>query len=240
VAGSSPPRRLGLTVLPEYGQKPALDLHIASRNQEWQYRCIGRLQPHHPAWFPVEPLESGIGILHQRDHDFGYQFGYRMFRPGGGYPDMDPDAVLYGGTDPGRDGCRVPLPWAGAEPPFGFSPAAASAKPWLPQPRHWAKLTVEAEQGDPGSMLSLYRHMLRIRRSEPDLACGDLRWLPSGAEVLAFARGEVEVNQAGEVSITRSRLESDVTQMRVSLRELTENLDRLRRQLRFVNFREDF
>ena len=35
-------------------------------------------------------------------HDFGYQFGYRMFCPGGGYPDMDKDAVLYGGTDPGR------------------------------------------------------------------------------------------------------------------------------------------
>lgn len=38
----------------------------------------------------------------QRNHDFGYQFGYRMFKPGGGYPDMDRDAVLYGGTDPGR------------------------------------------------------------------------------------------------------------------------------------------
>ena len=38
----------------------------------------------------------------QRDHDFGYQFGFRMFHPGGGYPDMDKDAVLYGGTDPGR------------------------------------------------------------------------------------------------------------------------------------------
>ena len=35
-------------------------------------------------------------------HDFGYQFGYRMFTPGGDYPDMDKDAVLYGGTDPGR------------------------------------------------------------------------------------------------------------------------------------------
>ncbi|MFZ4397274.1 MAG: protein O-mannosyl-transferase family, partial [Kiritimatiellia bacterium] len=35
-------------------------------------------------------------------HDFGYQFGYRMFCPGGGYPDMEKDAVLYGGTDPGR------------------------------------------------------------------------------------------------------------------------------------------
>jgi len=35
-------------------------------------------------------------------HDFGYQFGYRMFCPGGGYEDMTKDAVLFGGTDPGR------------------------------------------------------------------------------------------------------------------------------------------
>jgi chemosensory pili system protein ChpA (sensor histidine kinase/response regulator) len=47
------------------------------------------------------------------------------------------------------------------------------------------------------------------------------------------------VNQAGEVSITRSRLESDVTQMRASLRELTENLDRLRRQLRDIELQAD-
>jgi len=109
---------------------------------------------------------------------------------------QDPMYHRSGGTDPGRDGCRVPLPWAGSEPPFGFSPAAASGKPWLPQPRHWVAFTVEAEQGDPGSMLSLYRHMLRIRRSEPDLSRGDLRWLPSGTDVLAFARGE------GFVSVT--------------------------------------
>ena len=95
-----------------------------------------------------------------------------------------------GGTDPGRDGCRVPLPWAGVEPPFGFSPAGATGKPWLPQPSHWAALTVEAEENDPGSMLSLYRQMLRIRRSDPDLAQGLLRWLPSTGAVLAFARGD--------------------------------------------------
>jgi tetratricopeptide (TPR) repeat protein len=38
----------------------------------------------------------------QRDHDYGYKFGYLMFKPGGGYPEMERDAVLYGGTDPGR------------------------------------------------------------------------------------------------------------------------------------------
>jgi tetratricopeptide (TPR) repeat protein len=51
---------------------------------------------------PVIPLSRNLSICDQRDHDFGYQFGYRMFKPGGGYPDMDKDAVLYGGTDPGR------------------------------------------------------------------------------------------------------------------------------------------
>jgi thioredoxin-like negative regulator of GroEL len=38
----------------------------------------------------------------QRGHLFGWYFGYHMFEPGGGYPSMDKDAILYGGTDPGR------------------------------------------------------------------------------------------------------------------------------------------
>jgi len=48
------------------------------------------------------PLRINWESCEQRNHDFGYQFGFRMFHPGGGYPDMEQDAVLYGGTDPGR------------------------------------------------------------------------------------------------------------------------------------------
>jgi tetratricopeptide (TPR) repeat protein len=51
---------------------------------------------------PLLPYYRNLPICNQRDHDFGYQFGYRMFKPGGDYSDMDKDAVLYGGTDPGR------------------------------------------------------------------------------------------------------------------------------------------
>ncbi len=47
------------------------------------------------------------------------------------------------------------------------------------------------------------------------------------------------VNQAGEVSITRSRLEADVVQMRGSLKELTENLERLRHQLRDIELQAE-
>jgi alpha-glucosidase len=103
---------------------------------------------------------------------------------------QDPMYFRSGGTDPGRDGCRVPLPWSGSEPPFGFSPAHADAEPWLPQPRRWADLTVEAQQRDGGSMLNLYRAALAIRRSEPGLGDGPMAWLPSGDDVLAFRRGE--------------------------------------------------
>jgi alpha-glucosidase len=94
------------------------------------------------------------------------------------------------GADPGRDGSRVPLPWAGAEPPFGFSPDGTGAEPWLPQPKEWRDLTVEAQTGDTGSMLELYKTALRIRRAEPSLAGDALSWLPAGDDVLAFDRGD--------------------------------------------------
>ncbi|MBC7416017.1 MAG: response regulator, partial [Herminiimonas sp.] len=47
------------------------------------------------------------------------------------------------------------------------------------------------------------------------------------------------VNQAGEVSIARSKLENEVDAMRQSLLELTENVDRLRQQLREVEMQAE-
>jgi alpha-glucosidase len=94
-----------------------------------------------------------------------------------------------GGVDPGRDGCRIPIPWAGDVPPYGFSSNGAGP-PWLDPPGNWASLTVAAQSELPASMLSLYRDGLRLRRAMPELGDGSLRWLPSTDGVLAFARGE--------------------------------------------------
>ncbi len=47
------------------------------------------------------------------------------------------------------------------------------------------------------------------------------------------------VNQAGEVSITRSRIASDVDQIKESLSDLTENLERLRSQLRDIELQAE-
>jgi len=102
---------------------------------------------------------------------------------------QDPMWLRSGGVDPGRDGCRIPIPWSGVRPPYGFSDDGA-ARPWLDQPDDWARLTVAAESDDPGSMLSLYRTGLRLRRESPWSGDAPFRWLPTDDDVLAFARGD--------------------------------------------------
>jgi alpha-glucosidase len=101
---------------------------------------------------------------------------------------QDPGWRQSGYTLRGRDGCRVPIPWSGDEPPFGFTPNGASSMPWLPQPRSWRALTVQAQTGDEQSMLELYRRALALRRREPALGDGRLRWLKGPDGALVFAR----------------------------------------------------
>jgi alpha-glucosidase len=101
---------------------------------------------------------------------------------------QDPIWARTGGADPGRDGSRVPLPWSGTEPPFGFSPAGAAAEPWLPQPKDWRDLTVAAEAANPDSMLGLYREALRLRRTERAFGDTGLTWRESADGVLTFDR----------------------------------------------------
>jgi alpha-glucosidase len=102
---------------------------------------------------------------------------------------QDPMFFRTQGENLGRDGCRVPIPWSGRQSPFGFSPPNAQHEPWLPQPRSWRDRTVEAQSGDPDSMLELYRWALACRRQQPALGDGEFSWLPAPAAVLAFSRG---------------------------------------------------
>ncbi|MGH2475729.1 MAG: glycoside hydrolase family 13 protein [Candidatus Limnocylindrales bacterium] len=112
---------------------------------------------------------------------------------------QDPVWARSGHTVRGRDGCRVPLPWSGSTSPFGFGPAGSV--PWLPQPSPWRDLTVEAQTGDPGSFLELYRAALRLRRDRPAFGAEGLAWLPAPRHVLRFERPgglEVVVNLGSE------------------------------------------
>jgi alpha-glucosidase len=109
-----------------------------------------------------------------------------------GLPNVDdlPEAVLQdpiwersGHTERGRDGCRVPLPWSGQQPPYGFSSTVTT---WLPQPHDWAPLTVAAQDADAHSMLALYRSALALRHAEPALRGGAVTWLDLGPGVVAL------------------------------------------------------
>ncbi|MCX5587127.1 glycoside hydrolase family 13 protein [Streptomyces erythrochromogenes] len=165
----------------ELGLPEVTDLPPESR-QDPAFRRGRRPQPPAPTGAP--------GIIAPRD-------GEPPARPeadagGGSGPDLltAPEAE---GQDGLRDGCRVPIPWDGPEPPYGFGPAGS----WLPQPPAWAGLSVAAQTGDPHSTLELYRAALELRRAMPGLGAPGagpspdprgMRWLPSPDGVLLFTR----------------------------------------------------
>ncbi len=94
----------------------------------------------------------------------------------------DPTWEKSGFTSRGRDGCRVPMPWEGSAPSYGFGPSPDS---WLPQPEAYGELAVDQQTGVEGSTLELYRTLLRLRR-EHGLGRGELSWVDLGEDLLAF------------------------------------------------------
>ncbi|MGC5049667.1 alpha-amylase family glycosyl hydrolase [Micrococcus porci] len=102
----------------------------------------------------------------------------------------DPYFFRTGGAEPGRDGCRIPLPWAADERALGFSGPDADAAPWLPQPDSFRVLAADRQVGVEGSHFELYRHLLQIR-AELGLGTGTFAWSAEHHRpeqgVLAFA-----------------------------------------------------
>jgi alpha-glucosidase len=98
---------------------------------------------------------------------------------------QDPVWERSGHTQRGRDGERVPMPWAGEKPPYEFSTAATT---WLPMPDGWGNRTVEAQLEDPHSTLSLYRRALELRHEHPGFDGPGLEWFTAPDGCLAFRR----------------------------------------------------
>jgi len=100
---------------------------------------------------------------------------------------QDPIWIRSGGSELGRDGCRVPMPWSAAAANFGFTPADAR-EPWLPQPSWFGRFAADLQLGDPESTLELYARLIATRRQ---LFSGDsVEWLETGhSQVVALRRG---------------------------------------------------
>ena len=114
--------------------------------------------------------------------------GEELGLPNAELPDealQDPTWERSGRTERGRDGCRVPMPWRGDAPPFGFSSCADT---WLPIPAEWAALTVEKQLRDTDSTLSFFLRALKLRRSRAEFDGAGIEWLPAPDDALIFQR----------------------------------------------------
>jgi alpha-glucosidase len=113
---------------------------------------------------------------------------------------QDPSFIRTNGQTKGRDGARVPMPWAGQETPFGFS----TGKPWLPLPSTWKDLTVESQINDKDGSLSLYKSALS-ERAKLFSDAHDFTWDTSriDAGVLGFSRAGIQIYlNSGDKSVS--------------------------------------
>ncbi|MER8372575.1 alpha-glucosidase family protein [Mesorhizobium sp. M1406] len=97
---------------------------------------------------------------------------------------QDPYGIRFWPEFKGRDGCRTPMVWDGSASNGGFS----SAKPWLPVPAKHLSQAVNVQQGDENSLLEHYRRFLTFRRAHPALAKGDITFIESEGDTVAFTR----------------------------------------------------
>jgi alpha-glucosidase len=96
---------------------------------------------------------------------------------------QDPFEKNVPGLGLGRDPARTPMQWSG-----GTSGDFTSGASWLPIAADYQNVNVAVERGDPSSMLTLYRRLIELRRSEPSLSVGEYSQLPAGPDLIAYMR----------------------------------------------------
>lgn len=100
----------------------------------------------------------------------------------------DPYGIRFWPAFKGRDGCRTPMVWERAKKQAGFS----RVKPWLPVPAEHQALAVDAQETEEASVLAHYRATLAFRKQHAALVDGDMEFLATNEDVLAFTRSKGE------------------------------------------------
>jgi len=95
----------------------------------------------------------------------------------------DPFEKNVPGLGLGRDPVRTPMQWSG-----GASAGFTTGEPWLPIAADYQNVNVAAERDDPSSVLTLYRRLIELRRSEPALSVGEYAPLPASDDLIAYMR----------------------------------------------------
>ncbi len=96
---------------------------------------------------------------------------------------QDPCEINTPGLGLGRDPQRTPMQWDD-RPNAGFTTGA----PWLPLSEDYENVSVQMQRDDEHSMLTLYRRLLELRRSQPALNVGSYGHVPTEGDLLAYLR----------------------------------------------------
>ena len=108
----------------------------------------------------------------------------------------------------GRDGVRRPMQWSTAAA-AGFT----RGTPWLGLSPDSADRNVERQSGDPASVLSFYRSLLRLRRTNPALLSGGFEAVESGQALLAYVRASGDQRVIVVLNFTSDVQELTVAQL---------------------------
>jgi glycosidase len=102
--------------------------------------------------------------------------------PGTAHVYQGEELGLTDGDLPSEARARVPLPWEGGPPGFGFT----TGEPWLPAPAEYGERTVACQLEDTTSTLSLYRRAIELRRTHVPDPAAPLEWYGAPPGCLAF------------------------------------------------------
>ncbi|MGI2174535.1 alpha-glucosidase family protein [Shewanella ulleungensis] len=97
---------------------------------------------------------------------------------------QDPFGIAFWPMFKGRDGCRTPMPWLQDATNAGFS----DVEPWLPIASEHNNSAVDVQEADSDSILNSYRHFLAWRKQQTVLIDGEIQFVDSHPNVLAFVR----------------------------------------------------
>jgi alpha-glucosidase len=114
----------------------------------------------------------------------------------------DPSELRQPGMGFGRDPVRTPFPWTD-EPGAGFT----SGTPWLPV---GSDMSLSRQYGDPGSMVSLHRQLLALRRARPALSEGAVAAVNASGTVLGYERRLDDDRLAVALNLAHADAECDV------------------------------
>ncbi len=96
---------------------------------------------------------------------------------------QDPYGIAFWPNFKGRDGCRTPIPW-NKDVHCGFS----EATPWLPLASEHIGNNIEQQNDESNSVLNHYRQLLKWRKQQVAICRGEIEFLETSDNVLAFVR----------------------------------------------------